>query len=65
MAGTSGDLLAALAGGDYDALMKEIYRPVTKTYRTKTYAAIDPARPATRSWVAGRFVRCSADRHCP
>lgn len=29
-----------------DALFQQIYRPVTKTHRNKTYAAIDPSRPA-------------------
>ncbi|KAK8137156.1 hypothetical protein PG984_005096 [Apiospora sp. TS-2023a] len=28
-----------------DALFQQLYRPVTKTHRTKTYAAIDPSRP--------------------
>ncbi|KAK8097084.1 hypothetical protein PG999_013028 [Apiospora kogelbergensis] len=45
MGGTSGDLLAGLGDSDNEALMQAFYRPVTKTYRTKTYAAIDPARP--------------------
>ncbi|KAK8045929.1 hypothetical protein PG996_013993 [Apiospora saccharicola] len=28
-----------------DALFQQLYRPVTKTHHTKTYAAIDPSRP--------------------
>ncbi|KAK7959352.1 NAD(P)-binding protein [Apiospora aurea] len=28
-----------------DPLFQEVFRPVTKTYRTQTYAAIDPSRP--------------------